>query len=353
MRARRKDEGTVLLSTLLALSLMSAVTLGLLAALRGTVSTAQRLQDAAQADLYASGARDFALAQAARLASLDGPTRNAAVLGLQPIVLPFEGGAITAAVRDGTHCLRLSGLVGEGGTRDDAEVRRFAALLEGTGLGPTEAQAIAGAAADYADANSERGPDGAEDGVYLYRDPPHRTANTAFSSIWELRAVDGVTEDIFRAVRPFLCIGAPGEGSAFNIDTADARHLPVLAAVLAHEYERPRMAAQQLLEARPATGYGDAAAALAVLGVTPDRPPVAAAGGGDDGATAGPSLDGIAFSTDTLEVDALISFGSAERARSFRIALGEGGEAPQLVHRDFGRNALRPELTTPGEGVEP
>ena len=345
-RPARNEDGTVLLSTLLVLSLMSAVALGLLATVRGSVRTAQYLGETAQADLYADGARDFAALQVARLAELDPPARNAALLAQAPIVLPFDGGSITATVRDGSHCLRLSGLSAGSGAANANERLRLAALIEALGAAPGEAQRLAAAAADYADADSEILPGGAEDGVYLFRDPPHRTANVPFTSIWELRAVDGMTEAVFQALRPHLCIGAPNVPSRFNLNTADRRHLPVLAAMLS-ESDAPYQDAARLLEARPMGGFDDIQEARLVLARSePDDGPA------DPAEEDGASDDPLVIEADRVEVEAVIRFGEAERVRVF-VFEGLADGRPRLTHRDWGRHALRPRLTVDAQDTQP
>ncbi|MGB6231150.1 MAG: hypothetical protein WBF53_13600, partial [Litorimonas sp.] len=98
-----RDEGTVLLSTLLVLSLMSAVALALLATLRQSVDRTVQLEASAQAKLYLSGAREFAESRMRALAGLDDRALNALLLEAQPVVLPLDRGSIALAMSDGTH----------------------------------------------------------------------------------------------------------------------------------------------------------------------------------------------------------------------------------------------------------
>ena len=327
MRAR--DDGTVLLSTLLMLSLMSAVALGLLATLRLSVAKAQQLGDTAQADLYAQGAESFAAVQLEPLAALDGPARNAALLQAEPVVLPFEGGSITAVIRDGTHCLRLSALAGDG---VDTAQMRLRNLLGVLGLPPGEASGLAATAADWVDEDTATRPGGAEDGTYLFRELPHRTANTALSSVAELRALDGMTEATFQTLRPHVCIGRAGTATRFNVDTMDATHLPVLQALIAGENVPPSLA-RDILERRPASGYGAAETLGSVLG---------------EDALQGADLSALAFAPDRVEVEAVVRFGTVERARLFGFEGLDGGPV-ELTYRDWGRASFRPVVEADGE----
>ena len=53
---------------------------------------------------------------------------------------------------------------------------------------------------DWMDKNQDPGFPGAEDSVYLNLSPPYRTADQPFSSVSELRAVQGVTAEIYTAL---------------------------------------------------------------------------------------------------------------------------------------------------------
>ena len=219
VRSAHGETGTVLLSTLLVLSLMSAVALALLAAVRVSVERSAQLDATAQADLYARGAGDFVASQVGALAGVDADILNVRLQDSETITLPFENGAIQVVVSDGSHCLSLSG--------DPEPLQpRFEALMQGLGVDPARAARIAAATSDWVDPDSQTRPGGAEDGVYLGRTVerdgigPHRTANVPFQSVVELRAVDGMDEPLFQTLLPHLCLGTPGAEPRFNINTA-------------------------------------------------------------------------------------------------------------------------------------
>jgi len=65
---------------------------------------------------------------------------------------------------------------------------------------------------------------GAEDGQYLMADPPYRTGNQPFVSITELRLIEGMTEEIYAALRPHL-VALPVSGVGINVNTATAQVL--------------------------------------------------------------------------------------------------------------------------------
>lgn len=65
---------------------------------------------------------------------------------------------------------------------------------------------------------------GAEDGQYLMADPPYRTGNQPFVSITELRLIEGMTEEIYAALRRHL-VALPVSGVGINVNTATAQVL--------------------------------------------------------------------------------------------------------------------------------
>lgn len=311
----------MLLSTLLVLSLMSAVALALLATVRSSVTRSATLDAQAQADLYTHGAREFAQVQIERVAGLDGPTLNDQLQSLEPILLPFDGGAIALQVSDGTQCFRLSALSDSAGMGSDTARLRFAALMEAVGVDPATAGRIAANSVDWVDRDSQPTQGGAEDGTYMARTPPHRTANVPMVSVTELRAVDGMSEPLFQQLLPHLCIGTTGRATQFNIDTAEPFHAPVLSALLGGGIEANRIA-QALIENRPSGGYGSSEALMA-------------APAWQDFDTSGVQLDDIVFAPTRLVVETRVRLGSVERAQLLAYEGLDSGQ-PSLTYRAWG-----------------
>ena len=318
----RDDDGTVLLSTLLVLSLMSAVALALLTTLRTSVTRSAVLEAQAQADLYAQGARDFAASQMESVARIDPAPLNARLTESEPIILPFENGSMTLAVSDGTHCFRLSALSDTTGQGSDTARLRFTALMTALSLDPGTAERIAAASVDWVDADSQTLPGGAEDGIYMSTPQsaggPHRTANVPMVSVSELRAVEGMNEAIFRLLLPHLCIGETGVPTRFNIETASTDHMPVLAAILGGGPDAERIAVE-LIDQRPSGGYGSSEALLAAPALQDFDNPVA-------------QLRDIVFRPQRIVVEAIIQYGPVQRAQLFAYEGLDSGH-PELTYR--------------------
>lgn len=332
-----RETGTVLLSTLLVLSLMSAVALALLATLRSSIIRTSTLEEQSQADLYARGALEFVTSQLALLSGAEETALNQQLAGSEPIILPFENGSIVMSVSDGTHCFRLSALSNITGTAQEAERLRFESLMVALGVDRNTASRISAASADWVDRDSQTLPGGAEDGTYLSRSLPHRTANVPMQSVTELRAVEGMSEELFRRLLPHLCIGHTGTATKFNIDSAHLRHAPVLAAIMGGGREAERLAIE-LIETRPSGGYGN----LETLLVAPSLQ------GYDNAAF---TSEDIVFGPKRIVAETIIRFGSVERAQLLAFE-GLDSSAPQLAYRAWGRNEF-PSLAHARLAVEP
>ena len=80
---------------------------------------------------------------------------------------------------------------------------------------------------DWVDKDEEMTfPDGAEDNVYLGREPAYRTANSLMVSPSELLLIDGINVEDYRKLRPYVC--ALPKRTMVNINTAPAEILQAL-----------------------------------------------------------------------------------------------------------------------------
>lgn len=77
---------------------------------------------------------------------------------------------------------------------------------------------------DWLDHDQTPMPTGAEDAIYLSKNPSYRTAGQYFQHISELRLVDGINEDSYQRLKSFVTV-LPVQGNIptrFNINTAPA-----------------------------------------------------------------------------------------------------------------------------------
>jgi len=84
-----------------------------------------------------------------------------------------------------------------------------------------QAEEIANAVIDWIDDDEFEAltnPGGAESNEYRDGEPSIRAANRAMMSVSEFRLVNGVTDELYKAIRPYLTVYGSGE---ININTAD------------------------------------------------------------------------------------------------------------------------------------
>jgi general secretion pathway protein K len=227
------------------------------------LSTALALNGAAldQARGYALGVEDLLALRIDDLAaedpyvtSLAGDWNGAE----RRIPLPGEGVAL-GTVRDGGNCFNLNSLVqgdpATGLVQRPAGIEQFTGLMLVLGVPEATARRVAGAAADWADSDSVVGPDGAEDGAYRAAAPAYRPGDTFFADSTELRAVAGVTPEIFRLLKPHVCALPTDSLSPINVNTLLPQDAPLLAMLAPGKVRIERV--RSILAARPAAGWSN------------------------------------------------------------------------------------------------
>lgn len=128
--------------------------------------------------------------------------------------------------------------------RLNAQQRVFLRLLlslEEAELNRADAIRLVERIADFIDTDRNRRLDGAESEVYLASAFPYRPPNRALASVSELRAVDGITPELYTLIAPFVTVW-PAEGSKVNILTAP----PQLLAALGGDDDAEPLAMQQV-----------------------------------------------------------------------------------------------------------
>lgn len=237
-RARRIC-GVALVSILFVVALISAIAYQLMQQQSLTIAQSRVAFNGSQARHFAIGAEAFAR-QALYEDWNNGATKSKDTLAeiwAQPLA-PFEieGGFLEVQFTDLHRCFNVNSLASAGahgnGDEEDEEFSRgespagadplvrFKALLRYLALD----EAIADAVKDWVDADDEVTGFGAEDSEYLIAQPSYRAANTLLTDIGELRAVQGVTDEVYAALAQHVC-ALPESELAVNINTVS---LPVL-----------------------------------------------------------------------------------------------------------------------------
>jgi general secretion pathway protein K len=253
------ERGAALLAVLVLVVIMAAIAAGAFERLR--LSTAMAMNGAAldQARGYALGVEDLL---ALRIDDLAGQDAYVTTLAgdwngtARRIPLPGEGLAM-GTVRDGGNCFNLNSLVqgdvATGLVQRPAAIEQFVALMKVLGLPEPAARRVAAATADWIDSDDQPSPQGAEDSAYAGSEPAYRTGNTLLADPSELRAVAGVTPEIYRELRPYLCALPAADMSPINVNTLMPRDAPLLA-MFAPGKARPDRV-RGLIASRPKGGW--------------------------------------------------------------------------------------------------
>jgi general secretion pathway protein K len=261
MRVPRHERGAALLTVLLLVAVMGALAAAAFERLR--LSTALAVNSAAldQARGFAVGIESLLALRIDDLIALDvekttlqggwnGETRQ----------FPLPGGGLAEArIADGGNCFNINSVAMGSSPAQSVPrpegVAQFEALMILIGVPPADARPIAEAAGDWVDSDMNASRLGAEDEHYARSEQPYRAGNTLFADVSELRAVAGMTPEIYERSRPWLCALPVTDLSPINVNTLEPERAPLLAMIAPAQIDVG--AARQLLAQRPAAGWSD------------------------------------------------------------------------------------------------
>ncbi len=129
--------------------------------------------------------------------------------------VPAEGFLVQGLLEDMQGRFNLNNLVGPDGKVVPEQLAQFQRLLVALQIDPR----LAGIMGDWIDPDTQSGfPDGAEDDYYTGSDIPYRTPNTYITALTELQAVQGVDDEVFRKLMPY--VSTLPQGTQINVNTA-------------------------------------------------------------------------------------------------------------------------------------
>ncbi len=185
-------------------------------------------------------------------------------------ILPLDtNGVAEVQIDDLSGRINLNDLVSANGQLDTMTRDRLIRLFRALGITTVSVDALI----DWIDADDQTiSAYGAEDGQYLMAEQPYRAANQPFLSITELRLIEGMTEEIYVALRPHV-IALPVSGIGINVNTATGPVLMSLhdevteaqaASILAQREEQRFENLQDFLALQEFAGMGLKAAGLSL-----------------------------------------------------------------------------------------
>jgi len=261
VRPAERERGAALLTVLLLVAVVAVIAGAALEKLRLATRLAGNAGQVEQSRSFARAGEALALSRVDALLG-DNPGRVTLAGGWngRPFGLPLPGGGqAVARVRDGGNCFNLNGLVtvvGPGVYQSDPVMRaQFARLMRLVDVSPQVAEQVAAGAADWIDTDGDAQAQGAEDARYAGQSPSYRTSGVLMSDPSELRAVAGMTPELYRTLRPWICTLPVAEPARINVNTLTPEQAPLLA-MLAPDTLSVEGARGALLR-RPAQGYGN------------------------------------------------------------------------------------------------
>lgn len=220
------ERGVALVTTLLVVSLATLAATALLTTSSLAIQRTATLRDGEQGWWVARGIESWVLGilrKDAQANTYDALSDDWAV----PVDnLPVDQGHVRGRVVDLQGRLNLNNAVLD--KANEAAYRtQLEELIRGLPLDTPAPPGLAAAILDWADADQNpRFPGGAEDGVYLGLSPPYRAANRPFAVVSELRAIQGMTPELYDALAPLL--SALPKATKVNVNTADVQVLRAL-----------------------------------------------------------------------------------------------------------------------------
>lgn len=324
MMPRPSERGAALLTVLMLVAVIGVLAAASLERLKLGTRASVNMVAVDQARAYGYAAEAVARSRVADLIARDEAktTLQGDWLG-RAIPFPIEGGTATARIGDGGNCFNLNSLVtgvpATGLSVRPSAVTQLEALMVVLGIRVNDARLIALSLADWIDSDTTPLPGGAEDGRYANRKPAYRTANTLVADASEIRLVEGMTNDIYARVRPWLCALPSAELSPINVNTLLPEQAPLIAMLVPGRLDL--RAAKRMIDARPASGYASAVefwSLPAQSGITP--PPEA--------------MQQTQVKTRWFSLDLTVELAGAELRE---IALIDARVAPpKLVRRSYG-----------------
>jgi len=253
---RTNEKGAVLLTTLLLMTVMAALAVAIMDDIRFSVKRTISVQTGEQLDWYMRGAESYAENWLQENGGDDQAVLTQVIKTGEPIIFPLgkEGdeSMLSIAMSDGRNCFNINRLA-KPKTKQQTRIA-FAKLLQDLEFDNLEASTFAAHIQDWVDADVIPEPGGGEDLTYSNMVPPYHTANTLMVDITELRAIDGIDEENYQRIKPYVCALPTTKKNKLNLNTLDNDDWPLLASIFGRA-DDGRKAAQAVIALRPLAGY--------------------------------------------------------------------------------------------------
>lgn len=253
----KKQQGVALIVVLLLLALMTAVAAQMSERLFVQFHRAENQVNHQQAYWYSLGVE--ALAKVAIEQSLeDSKTVNLnQAWATEEQAYPLDYGEAVGSVLDRQACFNINALSAIKANPDVSQrpflVQFWQRLLEEEGVDNYLSEVIADSSWEFVDPNTQTGSMmGVEDSTYESFQPAYLPPNAWVADSSEIRAINGVSGDIFDKIKSYVC-ALPTSDWYLNVNTLKVDQAPILVALFS-----PSLAlsdAKAVLEDRPYDGW--------------------------------------------------------------------------------------------------
>lgn len=218
----KQHNGVALITALLVTAIATVAAVSMMSRQHLDLRRSSNIYAADQAWLFVLGVESWAM----KVLQRDRNDNRSDHLGEDwATVLPpinVEGGVVAGKLEDLQGRFNLNNLVNADGA-SQADIETLKRLFDVLDIDSRRVQAIV----DWVDKDEEMSfPDGAEDNVYLGREPAYRAADRFMADPSELLLIDGITFEDYQVLRPFVC--ALPERTMVNVNTAPAELLQAL-----------------------------------------------------------------------------------------------------------------------------
>jgi general secretion pathway protein K len=255
-RTRKNQRGIALITILLILSIMVTIAATMTGRMTSSLLRTEGLNYSEKIYWYGQAAVDYS-----RLV-LNDNFADSDVVSLDQtwatanLAFPVDEGTITGNIIDFRSCFNVNAIaLADEDDERALPITQFEALLTALDIEEYSAEIISESTRDWIDTNTTVDQSqGAEDRYYESLGVPHLAANALMADISELRSVQGVTDEIYEKIRPYLC-ALPASDQAININTVAVDKAAVLYALFPSELSISLDDMTALLEDRPTSGW--------------------------------------------------------------------------------------------------
>lgn len=227
----RRQRGIALLTAMFVVALATIAAVAMFESGNIAVRRASNLVETETAWWYAEGVESWVkgiLKQDAKLNQID----SLADIWAKPIdFLPIDNGSLRGHIEDLQGRFNLNNLAIQNPEQLKIYLTQFQRLL--VALPNVEGDKYIGVAAavrDWVDSDNDRyDVNGAEDNEYESKVPAYRASNRPMQSVTELLQIQGVTRELYEALRPYVAV-LPIIGTKINVNTAPVPVLESLSA---------------------------------------------------------------------------------------------------------------------------